>query len=75
MHTTLMYTDDVVLAAVGTDRIVALMRAWHRVTRSVGLTIAILEKRQAGTSVLWLGIVFVAGAGVLFLPRDKALRA
>eukprot|EP00965_Chrysotila_dentata_P097724 3231063-Pleurochrysis_carterae.AAC.1 len=36
---------------------------------------AIPEKRQAGTSVLWLGIIFVAVAGVLFLPRNKALRA
>eukprot|EP00965_Chrysotila_dentata_P070003 2312214-Pleurochrysis_carterae.AAC.1 len=36
---------------------------------------AIPEKRQAGTSVLWLGVVLVAGAGVLYLPRDKALRA
>eukprot|EP00965_Chrysotila_dentata_P100164 3308783-Pleurochrysis_carterae.AAC.1 len=30
MHTALTYTNDVVLAAVGTDRIVALLRAWHR---------------------------------------------
>eukprot|EP00965_Chrysotila_dentata_P049634 1645765-Pleurochrysis_carterae.AAC.1 len=36
---------------------------------------AITEKRQAGSSVLWLGVVFVAAAGVLFLPRDKAVRA
>eukprot|EP00965_Chrysotila_dentata_P036108 1202174-Pleurochrysis_carterae.AAC.2 len=36
---------------------------------------AIPEKRQAGTSVLWLGVIFVATAGVLFLPRNKALRA
>eukprot|EP00965_Chrysotila_dentata_P257877 6213029-Pleurochrysis_carterae.AAC.2 len=63
-----MYTDDIVLAAVGTDRIVALLRAWHRVTRNVGLTMAIPEKRQEGTSVLWLGVIFVAAAGVLFLP-------
>eukprot|EP00965_Chrysotila_dentata_P100834 3330921-Pleurochrysis_carterae.AAC.1 len=41
MHTALMYTDDVVLAAVGTDRIVALLRAWRKVTGSVGLTMAI----------------------------------
>eukprot|EP00965_Chrysotila_dentata_P113346 3745989-Pleurochrysis_carterae.AAC.1 len=34
-HTALMYTDDVVLAAVGTDRVVALLRAWHKVTSSV----------------------------------------
>eukprot|EP00965_Chrysotila_dentata_P013069 431356-Pleurochrysis_carterae.AAC.1 len=39
-------TDDIVLAAVGTDRIVALLRAWHTVTRRVGLTMAIPEKRQ-----------------------------
>eukprot|EP00965_Chrysotila_dentata_P112984 3732919-Pleurochrysis_carterae.AAC.1 len=36
---------------------------------------AIPEKRQAGDSVPGLGVVFVAGAGVPFLPRDKALRA
>eukprot|EP00965_Chrysotila_dentata_P024534 812188-Pleurochrysis_carterae.AAC.1 len=36
---------------------------------------AIPDKRQAGTLVLWLGVVFVTRAGVLFLPRDKALRA
>eukprot|EP00965_Chrysotila_dentata_P125735 4156290-Pleurochrysis_carterae.AAC.1 len=70
-----MYTDDVVLAAVGTDRIVALLRAWHRVTSTVGLAMAFPEKRQAGTAVLWLGVIFVAAAGVLFLSRDKALRA
>eukprot|EP00965_Chrysotila_dentata_P137148 4536170-Pleurochrysis_carterae.AAC.1 len=60
MHTALMYTDNVVLAAVGTDRIVALLRACHRVTCTVGLTMAIPEKRQAGASVLWLGVIFVA---------------
>eukprot|EP00965_Chrysotila_dentata_P023465 777754-Pleurochrysis_carterae.AAC.1 len=70
-----MYTDEVVLAAVGTDRVVALLRAWHKVTSSVGLTMAIPEKRQAGSSVIWLGVVFVAAAGVLFLPRNKAARA
>eukprot|EP00965_Chrysotila_dentata_P241916 6204567-Pleurochrysis_carterae.AAC.3 len=74
-HTALMYTDDVVLAAVGTERIVALLRAWNKVTRAVGLTMAISEKRQAGSSILWLGVVFVAAASVLFLPRDKAVRA
>eukprot|EP00965_Chrysotila_dentata_P013202 435769-Pleurochrysis_carterae.AAC.1 len=47
MHTALMYTDDVVLAAVGKDRIVALLRAWHRVTCTVALAMAIPEKRQA----------------------------
>eukprot|EP00965_Chrysotila_dentata_P080766 2664827-Pleurochrysis_carterae.AAC.4 len=75
MHTALMYIDDIVLAAVGSDRIAALLRARHRVTRNLGLTIAIPEKRQAGTSVLRLGMIFVAAPGVLFLPRDKDLRA
>eukprot|EP00965_Chrysotila_dentata_P258431 6213216-Pleurochrysis_carterae.AAC.1 len=75
MHTALMYTDDVVLAAVGTDRIVALLRTWRKVTSSIGLLMAIPEKRQASSAVLWLEIVFVAAAGVLFLPRDKAVRA
>eukprot|EP00965_Chrysotila_dentata_P082567 2725247-Pleurochrysis_carterae.AAC.1 len=55
MHTALMYTDDVVLAAVGTDRVVQLLRAWRKAASSVGLTMAIPEKRQAGSAVLWLG--------------------
>eukprot|EP00965_Chrysotila_dentata_P027996 930736-Pleurochrysis_carterae.AAC.1 len=49
MHTALMYTDDIVLAVVGTHRTVTLLRAWHRVTRNVGLTMAMPEKKQAGT--------------------------
>eukprot|EP00965_Chrysotila_dentata_P049482 1640194-Pleurochrysis_carterae.AAC.1 len=39
-----MYTDDIVLAAVGAEHIVALLRAWHQVTRRVGLAMAIPEK-------------------------------
>eukprot|EP00965_Chrysotila_dentata_P064541 2140194-Pleurochrysis_carterae.AAC.1 len=70
-----MYTDDTFLAAVGTKRLVALLRSWHKITRAVGLTMAIPKKGRAGSSVLWLGIVFIAGAGVNFLPRDKAVRA
>eukprot|EP00965_Chrysotila_dentata_P176651 5833676-Pleurochrysis_carterae.AAC.2 len=67
-----MYTDDIVFAAVGTDQIFALLRAWHRVTRTIRLSMAIPEKRQAGASVLWLGVVSVAAVGVLFhLPPDK----
>eukprot|EP00965_Chrysotila_dentata_P128811 4258621-Pleurochrysis_carterae.AAC.1 len=73
MHTALTYTDNRVLAAVDTDRIVTLLHAWHRVTRNVSLTMAIPEKRKAGTSVFWRGVVFVAAARVLFLPRNKAL--
>eukprot|EP00965_Chrysotila_dentata_P032692 1089607-Pleurochrysis_carterae.AAC.1 len=58
-----MYTDDVVVAAVGTDRVVALLRAWHKVP--------IPEKRQAGSSVLWLGVVFRRGCGrALFTARQ-----
>eukprot|EP00965_Chrysotila_dentata_P263265 6214798-Pleurochrysis_carterae.AAC.4 len=48
MHTALIYTDGVVLATIGADRFVALLRAWHKVTRYVGLTMAIPDKRQAG---------------------------
>eukprot|EP00965_Chrysotila_dentata_P113794 3761417-Pleurochrysis_carterae.AAC.2 len=48
MHAALMYTDDVVLAAVGTDRIVALLRAWHKVTSSVGLTKAWPSRKAPG---------------------------
>eukprot|EP00965_Chrysotila_dentata_P261426 6214248-Pleurochrysis_carterae.AAC.3 len=33
---------------------------------------AIPEKRQAGAFVLWLGVIFVAAAGVLCLPRESS---
>eukprot|EP00965_Chrysotila_dentata_P088808 2932348-Pleurochrysis_carterae.AAC.1 len=76
MHTVLMCTDVSFLqrlARIASSRSCA--RDTKIVMRTVGLTMAIAEKRQAGTCVLWLRVVFIAAAEVLFLPRDRTSRA
>eukprot|EP00965_Chrysotila_dentata_P105671 3490373-Pleurochrysis_carterae.AAC.1 len=68
IHTALMYTDDILLATVGPDRIVALPCAWHRVMRTVGLTMAIPESDKR--------VSLSSGSGFSSSPpRERALSA
>lgn len=69
------FTDDTNFSIVGVDRTVRFLSVWHRVTTSLGLLMAIPEKRQIGQSALWLGCDFVVCAGVLAVPPAKILRA
>ena len=70
-----MFTDDPIIGVVGVARALAALRSWRHVTLNVGLIMAIPEKRNLGTWVLWLGILFFAGLGVVVVPRAKLLRA
>ena len=75
LHTTKMYTDDAALAASSVRMFVLLLRAWHRATSKLNLRMAIAAKRFLGTTVIWLGVGFAVAAGILFIPRNKILRA
>jgi hypothetical protein len=44
-----MYTDDPIMAVVGVDRAIRLLRLWARLTVELGLIMAIPEKRSLGT--------------------------
>ena len=75
MHTTKMYTDDAALAAASLRMFMLLLLAWHRATVKLNLRMAVAAKRVLGTAVIWLGVGFVTAIGLLFIPRNKILRA
>jgi hypothetical protein len=69
-----MYTDDPIMAVVGVDRAIRLLRLWARLTVELGLIMAIPEKRSLGTWAPWLGILLLAGLGLVLVPKAKLLR-
>ena len=75
LHTIKMYTDDLALAAVSVDGFIALLIAEHVVFARLNLIMAIAAKRTLGVSIQWLGVIFVTCAGLVFVPRNKILRA
>lgn len=70
-----MYTDDPVFVAVGVERALRLMRAWHEIVTDVNLTMAGPEKRQLGAGAEWIGVLLLVGIGIVVVPRYKLLRA
>jgi hypothetical protein len=69
-----MYTDDPIMAVVGVDRALRLLRLWARLTVELGLIMAIPEKRSLGTWAPWLGVLLLAGLGLVLVPKAKLLR-
>lgn len=69
------YTDDPFFVCVGINRLIRALVLWHRLMRLLGLTAAIVGKRQTGASVRWLGIDWLLSAGILLVPENKRLRA
>ena len=69
-----MYTDDPIMAVVGVDRAIRLLRLWTRLTAELGLIMAIPEKRSLGTWAPWLGVLLLAGLGLVLVPKAKLLR-
>ena len=69
-----VYTDDVVITAVGAERMARILECWTGMMQRYGIRMAIAEKRQIGASVLWLGLSFHSTIGVLSVPKDKHLR-
>ena len=75
LHTIKMYTDDLALVVVGAKGMVAMLIAEHLVFQRLNFVMAVAAKRTLGSSFLWLGVVFVTCAGLVFVPRAKILRA
>ena len=68
------YTDDVSFSAVGSDRLLRLLRTWDEVCDDFGVKVAIPTKQQVGLSVTWLGVQFFSVGGFMVLPPPKRLR-
>ena len=75
LYSCFIYTDDPVFQCVGFARFIRLLTCWHEVTTMVGLRMAIAEKRQAGSSVLWTGLRLHGTFGVASIPPPKRTRA
>ena len=69
------YTDDPVWIVAGVDRTLRALRVWRRLTDSVGLLMAIPEKRNLGVHATWLGVLIITALAIVVVPRGKLLRA
>jgi hypothetical protein len=70
-----MYTDDNELLFVGVRRTLRGLRVWKQIVLRINLLMAIDEKRSLGTWCKWLGVLLVAGLGLVVVPKAKILRA
>lgn len=71
----LQYTDDPVMTIVGVKRAALAVRIWHEIISGSGLMPAGATKWQIGAGVHWLGGCCYPSLGIMWVPRDKALRA
>ena len=73
----LMYCDDARFCVSGAARGIRLLRAFRRVIgpRGLRLPLSRASKQQSGCHVLWIGACLSAGVGLVWLPREKAVRA
>jgi hypothetical protein len=69
-----MYTDDPIVGVVGVRRAIRLVLTWKRLVTELRLIMAIPEKRHLGTWAPWLGILLIAGIGLVLIPKAKLLR-
>ena len=69
------YTDDPHGMCVGIHRLIRMLRCWRSLTLAINARMAIAAKRQAGTSVLWLGLRLLATLGIVTVPAAKRTRA
>ena len=70
-----LWQDDPIFITVGVDRTLRALRTWRRITTDTGLIMAIPDKWHLGTSCLWLGVIVMAGLGLVVVPKSKLVRA
>ena len=75
MFDAMQYTDDPCFLVVGVQRALLAIRTWHEIIAGSGLQPAKFSKWQIGSSVQWLGGRCSPSLGVMWVPRDKAMRA
>ena len=69
-----LYTDDPVFTCVGSDTLIRAMRTWFEVNQDFGMKMAIAEKRQVGTRMVWLGFNFYLTSGIISAVPEKISR-
>ena len=74
MFDAMCYTDDPCWTVVGVRRTVLAIKVWHDIIDGSGLMPAKAHKWQLGCGALWLGGCCYPSLGIMWVPRDKALR-
>jgi hypothetical protein len=74
MHDCGQYTDDPYMLVVGVRRALLAIRVWHEMVSGSGLMPMGAHKWQIGAGVHWLGGCCYPSLGVMWVPRDKAMR-
>ena len=74
MFDCMMYTDDPIWTVVGVQRTALAIQVWHEMVDGSGLMPAKTPKWQIGAGAVWLGGCCYPSLGVMWVPRDKALR-
>ena len=78
LHTGHIFTDDfhgAVLEPPGHSRLAVAITAWYRVLTRLNVRSAKPEKRMAGASIPWTGIVSIACLALQVLQQEKVMRA
>ena len=73
----LIYCDDARLVCAGAERALRLLRVFHSVIGKRGLRLPLsrVEKQQTGVGVVWLGAHLSTTLGLIWVPKDKAIKA
>ena len=70
-----MYTDDAHQKILSTELTVLGLRCWLKVTSTLRLTMAIVQKQSIGQFVTNQGLRFHSGFGITYVPHDKLRRS
>ena len=70
-----MYTDDAHKKILSVELAVLGLRSWLKVTSSLNLTMAIVQKQMIGQFVTNQGLRFHSGFGIVYVPHDKLRRS
>jgi hypothetical protein len=70
-----MYTDDAHKKILSVELAVLGLRSWLKVTSSLNLTMAIVQKQMIGQFVTNQGLRFHSGLGIVYVPHDKLRRS
>jgi hypothetical protein len=71
LYAAFIYTDDPLFLAISPERMARVLKVWTTLCVDLGLMMAIPEKRQCGTHVLWLGAGISATLGLAWVPLPK----
>ena len=70
-----MYSDDAHKKILSIELAVLGLRCWLKITSSLNLTMAIVQKQMIGQFITNQGLRFHSGFGIVYVPHDKLRRS